>query len=121
MCRKDQSCVSSITCPSASESAFGGGGRGEGSVLKMKVLGTSFFFQIRIIRKGTKTLHFTNEVKQSKEGLKEQNTMGLGWLFITSGCHMLYVTYRISAQRKICREKHQVKNSVSANSDFLVT
>lgn len=121
MCRKDQSRVSSITCPSASESAFGGGGRGEGSVLKMKVLGTSFFFQIRIIRKGTKTLHFTNEVKQSKEGLKEQNTMGLGWLFITSGCHMLYVTYRIPAQRKICREKHQVKNSVSANSDFLVT
>lgn len=74
----------------------------------MKVLGTSFFFQIRIIMKGTRILHFTNEVKQSK--VKEQNTMGLGWLFITSGCHMLRVTYRILAQGKI-REKHQVKKS----------
>lgn len=32
-------------------------GGGEGGALKMKVLGASFFFQIRIIRKGTRTLH----------------------------------------------------------------
>lgn len=39
------------TCPSASESALGAGRSGV-CTLKMKVLGASFFFQIRIIRKG---------------------------------------------------------------------